>query len=632
MNSVKELVKKSAELIDKGWDLLGNTNMSYCPVILVYLGETAHYNCDILLKTLKNNWKNGSYIEEILIPIDYDGTDAVMLENSAHDLGRGEVTGSVSEVIDACIRTRLLKSMNGVFVDKKRIFVEFISACEDIGSFEIINEILQPIDTLTGIEIWKSLYLMLDQSDMELDRKAKRLITHMNRENDKIFAPSGFRQIYIVSNYLCSGSILDENEIEANYRAVSDILLLKNNYNINTGTKGNEFELLNQAKTIRTFSYNLVEKPCREIAIATYMGLISEMVNVPVNDKIYSAFNTTEFTFFDDYYQQQIETKMPGAQAMEYMAWIPEELERLKKISTVNLDMLDRATMGQWSEFFRLYYNDVVKNETDNDTFKSSFHHYLKGKFNYKEMRECFAKDETKNVIERGSVSAISGVRDSVFIRAALFGKEYARELYYNSYVAPVYKDTLIHLYEQAESFERMIKSIDNYLPRTLVIINSRLYSSIGEYYGKIVKDYINDHRTEFNLLMDVDISPSEFYDKLFEFYKSLVNQISTYSLNFEQELGCRLEGMGNDFARRNQVIEVALNSNIEESRRLNVSMGANCRRIYQTYLGNPRADFVKRLMGDNINNVYDLEKSDCIENLVIYQLDSMSDIFGSAE
>ena len=564
--------------------------------------------------------------------MDYNGTDAVLLENETQESEHGEAIGSVAEVIDICIRSRLLKSMNGVFVNKKRIFVEFVSACEDIGSFGIIEELLKPVDTLMGIEVWKSLYLMLDQSENELDRRARKLIGRMSREKDRIFSNNGFRQVYVISNYLCSGSILDENELSSNYRAVSDILLLKNNYNINLGTKNNEFELLNQAGAVRTFSYKLVEKPCREIAVATYMSLVAEMIEAPVNEKLYSAFNTTEFTFFDDYFSNNIETKMPNAAAMEYMAWIPEELERLKKLTTVSLEQLDRATMGQWSEFFRIYYNDMVKDETDTEIFKNSFHTYLKEKFNYKEMQACFAKDEVNSVIDRGGVSAISGARDSVFIRASLFGREYARNTYYSDYVTPIYTNTLKHLYEQAEKFERMIKGINNQLPRMLVIINSRLYSSIGDYYRRIVRDYISNHRTEFNLLMDVDLTPTGFFDKLFEFFKVMVNQIPVYSLNFEQELGGRLEEIGSDFARRNQVIEEALSSNIEGSRRLNISMDANCSRIYQTYLGNPRADFVKRLMGDNINNVYDLEKSDCIENLVIYNLSSLDDIFGENE
>lgn len=631
MNSIKDLIKASTDLIDKGWDFVGNKNISYCPVILIYLGETAHYNREPVLKTLNNNWKNGSYIEEILIPLDYNGDDAVLLANSEQESGGREVVGPIDRLIDTCIRTRLLKNSEGVFADKRRIFVEVISACEDIYGIEMLNELVKPISTLKGVDVWKSLYLMIDQSDAGKDKQAMDLLRAMERDRDNIFSSDGFRQIYILSNYLCGGSILSENELSSNYRSVSDILLLKNNYNIEMGTRTGAFEKLNESGAVRTVSYNLVEKPCREIAIATYMGLISEMVNVAVSDKIHSAFNTSEFTFFSDYYQREIASKIPDDRAMEYLAWIPEELDKIKKMPVISVETLDHATMGQWSAFFDAYYRDLISNEIDEVDFKNSFHHYLKGKFNYKEMRESFNREDIDNVTEYVGPAQIQAGRDNLFRRTAFFGTNYLQKKYYNDYVTPIFRTTLDRLYNRANSFEEMIRKIENYLPRLLVVIQSALYSSISEFYGGIVKGYISNHREDFNRLMDVDLTQSEFYDRLFTFFNSLVSQIDVFGLNFEQEMSRRLEGMGGDFAKRNKIIEDALISNIENSRRLNIAMDANCRVVYQAYLGNPRADFVKRLMGDKVNNVYDLDKSDSIENLNIYQMSSLRDIFGGA-
>ena len=631
MNSIKDLIKESTDLIDKGWDFLGNKNISYCPVILVYLGETAHYNREPVLKTLNNNWKNSSYIEQILVPLDYSGNDAVLLANEEQDSGAREVKGSLDSLIDICIRSRILKNSEGIFADKRRIFVEIISACEDISGIAMLNDVIKPINTLKGVEVWKSLYLVIDQSDSGTDKQAMNLLREMDKNEDTIFSANGFRQIYILSNYLCGGSILSETELISNYRSISDILLLKNNYNIELGERTGSFEKLNEQGAVRTLSYNLVEKPCREIAIATYMGLISEMVNVTVSDNIHSAFNTSEFTFFNDYYQREIETRIPGERAMEYLAWIPEELDRLKKMPVINTDVLDRATMGQWSAFFDSYYRDLVNNEINEADFRNSFHYYLKSKFNYKEMRDSFNREDIDNVIRYSGATQIAAGRDNLFRRTAYFGTDYVRGKYYNDYVAPIFRATLDRLYSKASDFENMVMKIDNYLPRSLVILKSELYSSIKEFYGDIVKRYISEHRDEFNLLMDVDLTPTEFYDNLFAFFKSLVSQIDVFNLNFEQEMSRRLEGMGSDYAKRNKIIEDALSNNIENSRRLNIAMDTNCRAVYQTYLGNPRADFVRRLMGDRVNNVYDLDKSDCIENLIVYQMSSLRDIFGGA-
>ncbi|MBR0365457.1 MAG: hypothetical protein IJH94_01480 [Clostridia bacterium] len=631
MNSIKDLIKESTDLIDKGWDFLGNKNISYCPVILVYLGETAHYNREPVLKTLNNNWKNSSYIEQILVPLDYSGNDAVLLANEEQDSGAREVKGSLDSLIDICIRSRILKNSEGIFADKRRIFVEIISACEDISGIAMLNDVIKPINTLKGVEVWKSLYLVIDQSDSGTDKQAMNLLREMDKNEDTIFSANGFRQIYILSNYLCGGSILSETEMSSNYRSISDILLLKNNYNIELGERTGSFEKLNEQGAVRTLSYNLVEKPCREIAIATYMGLISEMVNVTVSDNIHSAFNTSEFTFFNDYYQREIETRIPGERAMEYLAWIPEELDRLKKMPVINTDVLDRATMGQWSAFFDSYYRDLVNNEINEADFRNSFHYYLKSKFNYKEMRDSFNREDIDNVIRYSGATQIAAGRDNLFRRTAYFGTDYVRGKYYNDYVAPIFRATLDRLYSKASDFENMVMKIDNYLPRSLVILKSELYSSIKEFYGDIVKRYISEHRDEFNLLMDVDLTPTEFYDNLFAFFKSLVSQIDVFNLNFEQEMSRRLEGMGSDYAKRNKIIEDALSNNIENSRRLNIAMDTNCRAVYQTYLGNPRADFVRRLMGDRVNNVYDLDKSDCIENLIVYQMSSLRDIFGGA-
>ena len=626
MNSVKELIKESAELIDRGWDLLGNTNMSHGPVILVYVGETAYDNREYLLKTLKNNWRNGSYIEGILVPIDYDGTNAVLLENPELDDNKGEVEGSLQSVIDQCIRGRLLQSMDGVFANKQRIFIECVMAGEDMCDEAVIEELIKPVRTLSGLELWKSLYMMIDQSVAENGENAKQMINWLNSAKERIFAADGFRQIYVLSNYLCNKTIINENRIFENYRAVSDILLLKNNYNINEGRGNNHFELLNKSNSVRTVSYKLVEKPCREIATATYMGLIAEMMNASVDEDIHKAFNTSEFTFLEDYFNQYIDAKMPGSDPLSYLAWIPEEEKRLKNTYAVTNEMLDRATQGQWSAFFELYYDDIVRNSMISDSFEAKFHHYLKGKFNYKEMRACFNSEETENVVNQGGAQMMPSPKDGLTIRAALYGKNYAKNRYYG-YVAPIYKNSLDHMYTRAEKFAMMIQQINNTLPHSLMIINSNLYSSINEFYEKVVKQYISEHREDFNHLMDIDYNEKEFLNALYGFFRTMVKNLDIYKLNFEGELTERLEGFGGDYARRNKIIENALSDNIYGSRRLNLAMEANIRQIYQTYLGNPRAEFVQRLTGDK----YDLEKGDYIENLVIYEINSLEDIFGGA-
>ena len=632
MKSVKELIKESAKLIEKGWDLLSNVNMSVGPVILVYVGESAYENREYLLKTLKNNWKNGNYIEEILIPIDYDGTDAVLLENKESDDNLGEVVDSVQKVIDNCIRNRLLKTMEGVFEQKRRIFVEFVMSGEDMCDSGILYEIIKPVNTLSGLEVWKNLYMMIDQSDQENEAKARSIIEEMSREKSRFFAADGFRQIYILSNFLCDGTIISEARIDENYRAISDILLLKNNFSIREMRRNEQFELLNKNESIRTVSYKLVEKPCREITIATYKSLLTAMKNVAVSEDLHKAFNSSEFTFFDDYFNRNIEDKMPASTLLSYMAWVPGEEERLKNVGSVTTEMLDRATMGQWSEFFKIYYDDVVLKETKDEDFTKELHKYLKTKFNYKEMRECFNSDEAAGVVNRGDAMALGGPRMGLLERAALLGKNYARNLYYSKRVRPVYQSTLDRLYKQSEGFYGMIARLENVLLRSLMITNSRLYSSIEQFYDDIVKNYITEHRDEFYMLMDVDYTPEKFLDALYNFFTVMVKRIDQYRLYFEGELSERLKAFGDDYARRNEIIEGALNNKIEESRRLNLASGTGATEIFQTYLGNPKADFVKRLAGGGSNKVYDLEKSDCIENLVIYEISSLEDIFGGAQ
>ena len=632
MESVQELIKKSAKLIEKGWDLLNNANMSVSPVILVYVGESAYENREYLLKTLKNNWKNGNYIEEILIPIDYEGFDAVLLKNSEADENSCDVEGSLQEVIDTCIRNRLLKTMEGVFEQKRRIFIEFVMSGEDMYDLEVLHEIIKPVNTLSGLEIWKNLYMMIDQSNRENDENAESIINGINREKEQFFSANGFRQIYILSNYLCDGTIISDSRIEENYRAISDILLLKNNFSIREMRRNEQFELLNKKNSIRTVSYKLVEKPCREIAIATYKSLLTAMKDISVSEDLHKAFNSSEFTFFDDYFNRHIENKMPASDILSYMAWVPGEEERLRNVGSITTEMLDRATMNQWSAFFKLYYVDVVFQETKEEEFAKELNRYLKTKFNYKEMRTCFNSEEALAVTERGDVPLIGGPRIGLLERAAMLGKNQMR-LWYNSERAkPIYRKSIEHLYKQSEDFYKMIEWNENVLMRALVITNSRLYSSIEEFYDDIVKNYISEHKDEFYLLMNVDFTPEQFLDALYNFFTVMVKRIEQYRLYFEGELLERLKAFGDDYARRNEIIEGALNNRIEESRRLNLASGTGATAVFQTYLGNPKADFVKRLAGGGSNMVYDLEKSDCIENLVIYEISSLDDIFGGAQ
>ncbi len=627
MDSIKALLTQSSELIEKKWDLVGNGNMAKSPVMIIYIGDEAFEASKYIENPLHNSWLNSEYIPKIHV-MSGDGNKAVLCANKKLEFD--EFSGTLEDVVDFCIRERLLNTMD-VFLDMQKINIECVATGDEPILYDILKRISEIKSGLVGITIWKALYLLINQSNQNKQKDTEKFIMRFNADFDFFVEQENVRQLYLVSNFLKSGHILSEQRIIENYNLVGSIIVLKNNCKTD-GSVGAWYYDLNESRRINTVAYQLVGKPCREIATATYIGILREILDCSINKNIDLEFTSSNFTFFEDYFRNHFLNVLPNSSQIEYMAWNPSVSKSTHGRTSVNDAVLNEYTNGQWSEFYKLNYERPLNQIIGDNSFEDELNNYLIKKFNYKEMIEVFKTNIARNVTGGVEVNSASG--------SNLYGvtAEYGRSVLRNKYLTlarNLYIRVLDDLYKKAERFEKIIIKLENNMPRAAVTINKALYESVDDYYRDLVRDWINSdeyNRKEFRQLMNVRLDERGLLDGLMRLFESLVKNLSVYTMDFENELSTRLQGTSGNFLHRNDMIHKALDNNIENSRRLTMINDFDCESVCQVYLGNPNAEFVQKLMQNNSQNVFDSERSDRVENIIIYKIKNLQSVFNLGE
>lgn len=619
MNSIKKLLNVSAREIEGQWNLVGNGNQANSPAVIVYIGEAAKDAAEYIHESFKSNWRNSEYIAEIFIS---DSGRARIDENP--ELEHEAFEGGVRETVDYCVRNRLLKTTN-IFNDMKTVCLECVASGDSPNAGKILDELLELNIGLVGVKIWRTLYLMVSQTEERKQEAAKQLLSYIDSKRESYIGEGKFRQVYVISDFLKSGNILSEDRIVENYNLISDIIMLKNNYNGgDRDPRGVWYEQLNHAGDVRTAAYQMVEKPCMEIVAAVYTSLLKELLECHVREDIELSFNTSSFTFFEDYLNSNLQIGLPRENEMRYLAWV----DGVRGGSAFSDEYLNQATGNQWSEFYKANYCTKLDECLESGSFRKELYNYLKKMFNFREMIASFKREDAYNaVLENGA--RFAGGSD-IYIAAAEFGRAKLRATYMERAKA-IYRSVLDELYDVAVRFENIIVRIKNSMPRAAVNLSSQLYRTVGDFYEQQVTKWVrssDNNKRELMSLLDVDMDEQMILERLHKLFIKMINNVGIYKLDFENELSARLAGVGDNYALRTKMIDDALNNNIDESTRLNIAYQPDCRRICQIYLGNPAAEFVKRLMQNSSNSVYNLERSDRVENVIVYNIEQIKSIF----
>ena len=625
MKDVKDLISKSAQLLESKSCLDDKKSNSLYPVALVYMGDNAIRNGAVLKSTLNANWANArDFIQELCLLRKSDGTF------TCFDLSGENNVGTFAEKYDACIK-KMLEAPDGVFLDKSRIKVEFIISTDEAYFPYYIKEV-SSIDNYLGLTFWKSLFVMMNQSNRNSQVLAKKSIDFLWKYKDMFFRKNIFTTMFFLSNYLTDKSLLSDDNLSLNYRLAGDIILLGANADDTLEFRRNI--LYGAEYRIKTASYTLVEKPSPEIAMATLLNIIDRILFVEsdqLSDRNFETLSALgismgKINFIEDYFAEKIKSQLPQKDDFKYLPFNKKLFRQCRHDFRSHHrfvpEKLTEATYGVWDSFYSYNCRGLVE-EVDIEEFRQNFKQDLLEKFTFNEFIALFGNADVCEAIDKRTTAVATNSRDIFGKMADTVSNMVRNDLYER--LSAAYKQTISELHAAADSFKNNLLEIRRDIARKNVV-RSGIYDSINDFYSDKVVNYINYNMKFVNKYINIFSSKEEILDKLYEIFEKLTAEEAVYSMPFEKELSSRLENAGHA-GKREQIIRDALVDNINSKIRLNTT--THLKPIWQSYLGNVGTDFINSLKQtiDSDVSFFDLSRSDGLENIQLFSIDDSGDI-----
>ena len=626
MENISNLILKSKQLLNSKSCHNQDKSNSKHPVAIIYLGEQAIKNSFSLKNALDSNWANsGDFINQLCVSTDKDGNIV------CYDIKHPENTDSFQKKYSDCIRT-LLETPDGIFHDKSKIKVEFVISTDEERFADYLKEIAVS-ESYFGLTFFRSLYVMLNQSDSVSQQSAQKNTALLWEHKDKFFSENIFSTIFFLSNYLSDKSLLSSEKLYLNYRLVADIILLGGNSDDTLEFRRNI--LYGNDYRIKTASYTLVEKPSYDITVTTLLTIIDGILFTDFTNsenrkfEVYSALgiNMNKVLYIEDFFNSHIRPFLPVANDFISFPYNEKLLKECKKDIALNhnptTDKINKATFGVWNSFYN--YNCAKLIEDINiDEFKEGFKKYLLDKFTFNEFIDFFGNPEVCNVAEKCDfTTSKSAAKDFHAKLSDLMCNMAKNDLY--AKLIDAYKQTVLELHNSAKRFKDILLEIKNDIGKKN-IIRSGIYESIFNFYTDKTSNFLTYTMKNVNKYIDFSLNREQILDKLYEIFSVIIEKEPAYSLPFEKELSNRLENAGHA-GKREQIIREALVDSIGGKVRLNTT--AHLKPIWQSYLGNVGADFINSLKStvDGDVNFFDINRSDSLENIRLFKIDDSGDL-----
>ena len=152
-------------------------NKTKCPVLFMYMGDYAVDNYELVKNVIDKNWRlNARYIYHIGMKSD-DGKLYNLVDGSVLN----DKTDDESVVLDE-VFSEILMAPTGTFNEHNVIKIKFITSAADAGVEKYINTALGIKTTLTGLNLFKDMFVLLAQGGSHQERSATDVALKMLHE------------------------------------------------------------------------------------------------------------------------------------------------------------------------------------------------------------------------------------------------------------------------------------------------------------------------------------------------------------------------------------------------------------------------------------------------------------------
>lgn len=646
----KELLAGCVERLNENQSREAGQNIALFPTVILLLGEKCKPYTKYIKNTLEDNWNNARFLQYINIVKEQEQEQetekekekehtawkcSILTQNEKNKEIDWEADPGTPDNVLCRSVVEMLQQDDRIFKEKSSIKMEFIlDGTEEEGQvyYDLYLEIkngLQAADL-------KTFYLMLDQKpDSEKSQQSEQLLRYILQKNNQT-AEKNYGTIYLLSNYLSSGSILGPDKIWQNYRLTADIILLGGSRNSESGYVSKLYN------GIKTASYALVTKPIDAIAAISLKTLLQKMYQ---QEKEYSDLELSEkeirerlgitptqgFCLGEQIFKEQIGKDLPLPKQFLYLPFCSKRsLRELQKMEQISIAEMDRSTMGAWSIFLQKNYLDRVQDfwekEEEVQKIRKKMQELFSGSFSIFEILNLIPKKEQiKQLIQEEFRF------DGIHTKAEFTEKldkiaVYECKKYFYQKGKQVLIEELEQFFEQAKQYQELYAECEREVQKEILIVEEE-NASIEKLYGNEVIQYVEGHpkkdavHAAFSEVFDLRLDKEGFLAAVWTVFLDLIGR-EIFNYDFEKELDFRINQMGDD--KQKVYVKTKLQKTLSGSVRLR-SLTDVMERAGCFYMIHGSANYAKQLAKQDGNfrdfMLFYLNRSDCMEQIEIYDI-----------
>ncbi len=626
----KKLIQDCIGYLNEMLDPDSGGNRALYPVITVFFGKESAEHFSTVRDTLDINWgKDTEFLKYVNIIKNENGFTCANL-----------VTGEKSDEDPCAFVEKAVVRMLGeerAFRDKSRTRFEFILLGEDENATDYYNFMIN-MKLGSHYNVFKTMFIMMDEREADKRARIHQLLKYITEKRDETKNELG--TVYLLSNYLKNGFVLQEHNLNLNYRLVADLILMGGNRG--TDKTNNALSTVENYNTIKTAAYALVEKPVRGIAIFSLqriMGYLMEenerIYHESAGDSMKSAerildklgIQRGKIHCLEEIFRENILKIFPSPQEIQYLAFLNEqEYKNVYKEKRISSQKLNRATGGNWNLFFEENYLNKIEELLADDHF----------------MTDCLAKIEKswRSVLSYGD--ALYGLEDSRVMESLenlsiassvatgntieenihLWAVEEARKQFY-SHMIQLMSRLLSEIHQDAKKFVETYTQLQEKIGKEAVDDKEM---NIQNYYERLAENFLRQDGGQISsAIFKLKNDEKAIIEALAAGFKKLISNqknapaYAIYKMSFEMESKTRLNTLSAD--QQTLMIQDTLEVDIKTMVRLHGSSSSyqnNIRGIY--YLIKEDTEYAK---GIPEGSQFHLNRTDCIEKIAIYDLDS---------
>lgn len=630
----KELFKQCVRKLNENQQGETGGNVALYPTVIIMLGEKAKEYTRYIKNTLDDNWNNARYLQYLSVYRSGTGFKCVSLTDT-EEYDRCEWdTASAENFTEALNKAivKMLETDEKIFMNKNSVKMEFVLDATEKNGVKYYELFKDAVNGLYANDL-KTLYLMIDQRPEDNRAKASdEVLQYIVKDKAEKKGT-----IYLLSNYLQSGDMLGENKIWQNYRLLANIVLLGGN------RKGAGEYNKNLYNGIKTVAYAMVTKPTEEIAAAAIETLMLKMYEKEKNkfSKELSDKDIKErlkinsykgFEFAEEIFRKKIESGYPGKDNFLYLPFLSkQDYKSVVKDNSITLKRLDSYTSGAALSYIYMHYQEPAErfwqDEEELSECRKLIHDNLCEAFEYFELlRLSHKREEIKRMILEEYQFGGIGTRDSFTDQIHRKGVFEGKKVFYEK-IKPLIVEELNDLIDAALQYEKIYALCQKEVQQGRIITGDES-ESVEKVYGKVVMEFvenhqkINEHKSAFPEVFRANHGKEDLLQAFWKTFVELI-QNEVFGYDFEREVDFRMGDM--NAVQRQEFVSNELQKRLCGSIRLKNSIEVPCMKVSRYYLINESADYAKNLKEREENGknyvLFDLNRTDCIEQLEIYNI-----------